>query len=280
MLRLPCKVLQFPRPNFQKDNLPGYKKGPSSSNAQVSSAGSRWKIPSFAHFFRTNPKPLKFQFICQGGLNSNTSPRYQQEFQRAINKLCQISGTGVEELRADVFNGIGNIDSKISKAKLDGADLIIFLLNKQDIPFYAKLKDVADRSHGVHSLCLVEQEKLLRNNRFSEYMDNVAMKVNWKMGGVTQSIPTVEGYLKSNRIMVLGADVVHAGPTAFPGTPSIAAIVGSVDFSVGKCLGSMRLQPVDKDDREVRVSLHDEKIQTNPLRLDDHSCGRNGSRTT
>jgi eukaryotic translation initiation factor 2C len=38
-------------------------------------------------------------------------------------------------------------------------------------------------------------------------------------------------------------DVTHASPASIPGTPSIAAIVGSVNQSGGKFLGSMRVQP-------------------------------------
>jgi hypothetical protein len=51
--------------------------------------------------------------------------------------------------------------------------------------------------------------------------------------------------------MVLGGGLIHPGPGAFPGTPSIASIVGSVDDYGGKCLGSMRLQNVHKTDREA-----------------------------
>tara|TARA_R110002003_G_scaffold138_10_gene12728 strand:+ start:9272 stop:9577 length:306 start_codon:yes stop_codon:yes gene_type:complete len=40
-------------------------------------------------------------------------------------------------------------------------------------------------------------------------------------------------------------DVTHPGPGSLFGTPSIAAIVGSVDQYGGKFLGSMRLQPRD-----------------------------------
>jgi eukaryotic translation initiation factor 2C len=265
MLKLPCKVLDFPKPAFVKETFQHTRKGlTNSSVTQVTNVGSRWKIPHKSHFFRSNPKPLKFRFICEGHMNPEILPKYRDEFRGAVDRLCQLSGTDVSELETDNFNAIGDIDSKISKANIDGANLVIFLFKKQNIPIYAKLKDAADRTNGVHSLCLVQRDKLINNapqNRFPEYMENVVMKVNLKMGGVTQSIPTVEAYLRDNRIMILGADVVHAGPTAFPGTPSIAAIVSSVDFSAEKCLGSMRLQPIVKDNREVRSCMHDTKLR-------------------
>lgn len=122
------------------------------------------------------------------------------------------------------------------------------------------MKDLADRKHGVHSLCLAEQYSLLmkpkdKQHLFVEYITNVVMKINFKMGGITQSVDSVEGYMRENRVMLLGADVVHAGPGAFAGTPSIAAIVGSVDFSAGKCLGSMRLQTFNIKDRETITTV-------------------------
>lgn len=48
------------------------------------------------------------------------------------------------------------------------------------------------------------------------------------------------------------SDVTHAGPGSLPGTPSIAAIVGSVDECGGKFLGSMRLQPKDKACEDIK----------------------------
>jgi eukaryotic translation initiation factor 2C len=41
------------------------------------------------------------------------------------------------------------------------------------------------------------------------------------------------------------SDVTHAGPGSLLGTPSVAAVVGSVSQNGGKFLGSMRLQPHD-----------------------------------
>ncbi|KAH9867104.1 hypothetical protein IAQ61_007696 [Plenodomus lingam] len=47
-------------------------------------------------------------------------------------------------------------------------------------------------------------------------------------------------------------DVTHPGPGALLGTPSIAAIVGSVDQHGGKFLGSMRLQPRDSACEDIK----------------------------
>lgn len=44
---------------------------------------------------------------------------------------------------------------------------------------------------------------------------------------------------------IFDSDVTHPGQGSLLGTPSIAAVVGSVDRTAGKFLGSMRLQPQD-----------------------------------
>lgn len=80
-------------------------------------------------------------------------------------------------------------------------------------------------------------------------MTNVAMKVNFKMGGTNAMADALRNFGKET--LVLGADVVHPSSAAFDGCPSIASIVGSVDDNATNYLGSMRLQSKPKTDREV-----------------------------
>ncbi|EAT81960.2 hypothetical protein SNOG_10566 [Parastagonospora nodorum SN15] len=220
---------------------------------------------NFSSFFKTEPALLKYRFVIERRFKEANAELYHDQFQKELLNRCNLKANQLQDLGDDIIENIldrGSVSAKISQAKAEGANLVVFLLNKSSTPFYAHLKDLADRTHGIHSLCLVEQYKLIkqygeRAHLFQEYMTNVVMKINLKMGGITQSVTTVSDYLAKNRVMVLGADVVHAGPGAYPGTPSIAAIVGSVDFSAGKCLGSMRLQRIDTTDRETIVEVED-----------------------
>ncbi|ORY07045.1 Piwi domain-containing protein [Clohesyomyces aquaticus] len=81
-----------------------------------------------------------------------------------------------------------------------------------------------------------------------DYMENVMVKVNLKRVGINYNVEGVD----LSKTMVIGADVVHPSPGAFDGYPSIAAIVGSVDNTVRKCLGSVRVQDVNKRDHEIK----------------------------
>ena len=92
------------------------------------------------------------------------------------------------------------------------------------------------------------------------------MKVNLKLGGFTYSVESVQSYLSQSDIMILGADVVHAGLSAFNGCQSIASIVGSVDYSAARCLGPARLQRIEKemkDDKRVvrRDQITDREVK-------------------
>ena len=76
------------------------------------------------------------------------------------------------------------------------------------------------------------------------------MKVAIKLQGTPQVLPTdafseLKGQL--SKLIVLGADVTHAGAGATPGTPSIAAVVGSKTDKLAGFLASMRLQPAKQE---------------------------------
>lgn len=64
-----------------------------------------------------------------------------------------------------------------------------------------------------------------------------------KLGGVNHVLngPGVV-WLKQKKTMLMGADVTHPSPGSLKGTPSIAAVVASVDDSFGQYPCSMELQ--------------------------------------
>jgi eukaryotic translation initiation factor 2C len=254
MLRLPCRILDCPKPKFAIYN------GQTKTTPPIgfSRAVSRWKVPINSQFHGTVKSPkLKYRFIIETGMSADSIQKYREFFRVELLLLCHLSEKDSDEIDSDVLYTRDGVDTKITAAKFAGANLVVFLLRKASTPFYANLKDLADRKYGIHSLCLIGKLATMKkgDSAFTEYMINVIMKINLKLGGINQSVPELKQYLETNRVMVLGADVVHAGPGSFPGTPSIAAMVGSVDYSAGKCLGSMRLQRVDRTDREVSMPL-------------------------
>jgi eukaryotic translation initiation factor 2C len=98
-----------------------------------------------------------------------------------------------------------------------------------------------------------------------QYFSNVALKVNTKLGGMNHLLAEdAMRWLKTKPTMVVGMDVTHPGPTSVEGTPSIAAVVASVDDSFVQFPASMRVQ---KSRQEVCVDLSFSESQlTYPLR--------------
>ena len=160
------------------------------------------------------------------------------------------------------------LNQRLSEAKTAGADLFLLIIPSFNRKVYRTYKNLADRVHSLRSICLTIKRENLKEpdnlkrpsdskkpdnrknaDKMEKYMTNVAMKVNFKLGGVSSWNKDVENLGKNT--LILGADVVHPGVTAFEGCPSIASIVGSVDDSATKYLGSMRLQSKPKTDREV-----------------------------
>ena len=61
-------------------------------------------------------------------------------------------------------------------------------------------------------------------------------------------------WLTKKKTMMVGIDVTHPGPGSIEGTPSIAAVVASVDDSFVQFPASMRIQESKK---EVSNSISD-----------------------
>jgi hypothetical protein len=211
MLQLSCDVLALPRPSFgQWNNVQRQFEVHQPTGEQ--NGVSRWKMPYKACFFRPNDRPLTCLFVVQNGFELKHADRYVESITAQLQSKCGLSA--VTELPRERLHDLerASINKILAKAKGDGAKLVLFMLRKPDIPFYVHLKDLADRYHGMHSLCMVkkggflqkEEEKQKGRHMFQEYITNVVMKVNLKMGGITQSVRSVSDYLEQNQVMILG----------------------------------------------------------------------------
>ena len=87
--------------------------------------------------------------------------------------------------------------------------------------------------------------KVLKDERKQDqYFSNVALKVNTKMGGNNHFLHSDHmKWLLVKKTMILGMDVTHPGPGSRKGTPSIAAVVASVDDNFVQFPASLRVQP-------------------------------------
>ena len=77
-----------------------------------------------------------------------------------------------------------------------------------------------------------------------------------KLGGVNHSLdPKNMVWLNKMPTMVVGMDVTHPGPGSLKGTPSIAAVVASIDAKYAQYPASLRLQESKKEVRGSSYNL-------------------------
>lgn len=108
-------------------------------------------------------------------------------------------------------------------------DVIFVILQGASVPIYKTIKAGLDVHMGIASQVML-QEKALSGRGSAQYLANIAMKVNVKLGGT--NCVAEEPLFKSGRCMLLGGDISHAAPGALRSVnppPSTAALVGTWD---------------------------------------------------
>lgn len=115
--------------------------------------------------------------------------------------------------------------------------LLVIIPYKPADDLYQAAKIASDANLGVASQCIVSQNAALDNdrvddNRRDQYLSNLAMKINAKIGGSmckiagdpARTLPVIGKEV----FMLMGADVTHPR-SKFSSEPSVAGIVGSMD---------------------------------------------------
>ncbi|KAI9893497.1 MAG: hypothetical protein M1814_006794 [Vezdaea aestivalis] len=148
-------------------------------------------------------------------------------------------GQHVAEIPLGGTQGDGQHRRQLDKVFKEASDrnfrLILMVLDKRDTALYAAAKYLADVKHGIHTVFMVHANKKFHGQTGGtpDYCANVAHKINSKFGGTNQKPDPRIHYLSliknPQRTMVMGMDVTHPAPGSERSTPSIAAVVASVD---------------------------------------------------
>jgi len=253
MLQVPATIMD--RPVILYSNTSD-RKHPDDQNA-------KWNLRGKLQFLESprRAQMLNYYMLVDPNIQDNNTVRI---YQNAINEQARNYGVasrasclGYQTLTNFSRPGfthdklIAEFDKTITNLSRQkpGGTLAILLLAKHNIPVYSAFKDYTDRYLGLQALCMTEEKNLQAGGckvNVAPYVANIIMKINLKTGGRNHTAAgrggqgRIEDTLKDT--LLLGADVTHPGPGSLTGCPSIAVIVGSVDGTAGKCLGSMRLQ--------------------------------------
>ncbi|KAF2817716.1 Piwi-domain-containing protein [Mytilinidion resinicola] len=258
MLSVPTRILT--RPTIL------YKTG---QQANVNES-ARWSLER-QKFFKTAGGEIKMHVILEGDDGRNKVIKHEERYLKTlINSMYQYGLNVVDEYSTTSYGWLGsggslnsNLQRELDNAKKNSCNIVCLVLSKKNTDVYSEFKSMADRTTGVHTVCLCE-DRLLKFGEVKkdvmEHIANIAMKVNLKFGGTNHSVADISSFLKDT--LVLGADVTHPTGGSANGTPSVAAVVGSVDENGGRMLGSMRLQHkprnemIDEMESMVKDRIH------------------------
>ncbi|OCL04728.1 Piwi-domain-containing protein [Glonium stellatum] len=204
-------------------------------------AQGRWRIDNMK-FLTPNSKPLNAWGVCavqgRGGVDEPTARAFIAQFikifeghggrftpegkQPAFGPGSLARGG---EMVTDIWNTTGNkFNTK--------PQFIVFIVPDRNSEVYKRIKKSCDCRYGVVSQVL--QAKHVRDNK-AQYISNVCMKVNAKLGGSTsRAVGSTLARIAPNNAkiptMCIGADVSHPAPgTDATQSPSFCAITMSQD---------------------------------------------------
>ncbi|KZT01938.1 argonaute-like protein [Laetiporus sulphureus 93-53] len=140
---------------------------------------------------------------------------------------------------------------------------ILVLLSGVDNFIYPGIKRLGDVDMGLHTVHMLLNKargdpRRPNPGKQDQYFSNVALKVNIKLGGINHKLDqNAMSWLTKSKTMVVGIDVTHPGPSSAKGTPSIAAVVASIDNNFVHYPASLSPQKPDwnRDAKEMVENL-------------------------
>ncbi|KAI4955490.1 hypothetical protein J4E91_001351 [Alternaria rosae] len=227
--------------------------GPGSKEATIKPAdmiAGRWRLDGRKFAMNNKERPIKAWGVCCVQGRGSPPPQAIEAFFQKFVQIYEAHGGLVAahpqhgkkpwmgpgnladggEMIQKVWNQTGN---KYAMPP----NLLFFVVNDRNVDVYRRIKKSCDIRFGVASQVLQAKHVMSAS---PQYISNVCMKVNAKLGGATsvaksQLIPKVAPKSASIPTMVVGADVSHPAPGAASGeAASFAAITVSADVHFAK----------------------------------------------
>ncbi|KAF8558461.1 Piwi-domain-containing protein [Imleria badia] len=138
-------------------------------------------------------------------------------------------------------------------------DLILVILPPSALEIRSQVKRHGDILHGVVTQCIRVDKAANAND---QYCNNVAMKINAKLGGIN-AIPCAKVLveLRKRPFIIMGADVGHPAPGVHD-QPSVATLVSSYDrngmkYNAYTTIQPPRLETMDQLQSMARKAIDD-----------------------
>ncbi|KAH5540707.1 hypothetical protein HBI27_098380 [Parastagonospora nodorum] len=242
MLKVDCSQLPYPKIRY----------GDQSYN--IKPADAKWNLGDKQFLSTKNhERTVSYTVLHERSVDATHIDQIRQNFEVQLTKLKVGNAThlGTHQLSTNVKG----LQSGLRKAQQQKVDLVILVLRSKDQEVYSNFKYLADRVFGIPSIVMVTASNFRGGawnvTGLDQYIGNIMMKANLKLGGINHSAESDRGNIKNHleNTLVLGSDVTHPSNGSLFGCPSVAALVGSVDNTGGCFLGSLRLQ--DQGSKEM-----------------------------
>jgi eukaryotic translation initiation factor 2C len=196
----------------------------------------RWNLQN-VRFFNPGVRPLRYWgFIwLEGPMNLPEVERFAKDFIKiykghggvVLNENPRIWDEGRSQNPAESIERCQLQLLNDSRGKDNPVDLLFVVFQFRNANGYQRVKKSGDCRYGILTQCVLANHVRKSN---AQYHSNVAMKVNAKMGGATNRLPSANARnpFFNAPTMFIGADVSHGTP-GVAGSPSVASFVMSVD---------------------------------------------------
>ena len=162
------------------------------------------------------------------------------------------------------------------KGLKDKVDFVILLVPSRQQDLYGSIKRAGDQIVGLTTICHMTEDKrqpqkVPLNPKIGRGVwANISMKINLKSSylAVNQALNREKrGQILTGRSMILGIDVTHPGSGAMKDSPSIAAVVGSVDSDFAQWPASLSMQmPEPIKDDPTKKDENPQKVKDDPTK--------------
>lgn len=148
-------------------------------------------------------------------------------------------------------------------------DFVILLVPSRQQDLYGSIKRAGDQTVGINTICHMTSDKGEPKTELG-VLANISMKINLKTSrsAVNHALDSGNrGPILTARSMIIGIDVTHPGSAAMKDSPSIAAVVGSVDSDFAQWPVSLRMQmPEDAKDDPNKKGRKPRKVNDDPVK--------------
>ncbi|OJJ95652.1 hypothetical protein ASPACDRAFT_81768 [Aspergillus aculeatus ATCC 16872] len=253
LITVPARILDAPQIFYRDAN---------NKEKRLLSSGGSWNMRSIKFSIGSTLGSWAWLFLDSNPTRAPTREVRGAALEHFVTKLREVGvqanlHTGGEHLvlaRGDLDHQIGGAVERLMAAHKP--NMILGILTDQSTEVYNCMKRVCDVRVGVRNVNVLVKNFTSERGR-EQYLANVGLKVNLKLGGVNQLIPRELGIVSKGKTMLVGIDVTHPSPGSSSKAPSVAGMVASIDSHLGQWPAELRIQT----SRQERVSELDEMLK-------------------